>query len=443
MTNSNRKIKLMAGFSLCNFAIGAQAGVTDIAKIACNDVRQPNMPVSISVNDLAESVIVAAGRRPSKVGQGSANLVEAVFKNGDATIASSVRSLVVALAIDPKNSSQTLKLNIEPAPPTTAGYRWIFDNQDAIKIYCLPGKAANSDPYPIVTDIEGRMTPIGRFAIGEKIADLAKFDDAIGRRSGEPASIAFVRQRERKTDDAGLTTSKTTSTSSITGTAGIRITGDSNLNPAFFYASYRLGRSRVKPQPILEDGKSEADSDVNALEIGLSQSEFGIGDAITVSAEAGYVLNFTDKSERLTARLTAEPALDFSAGICGFGTVVIIGSLKSSCYAAVSADYGNVTRQGKEKFEGYGNFLAIGGVIGIDMAPATADEGFVLSVRYRYLPVVSGNSADIDRLDASIAYRWWINPRVALQLGPSYKHGIEIKSLAVEDEISLKFGVLF
>jgi hypothetical protein len=63
-------------------------------------------------------------------------------------------------------------------------------------------------------------------------------------------------------------------------------------------------------------------------------------------------------------------------------------------------------------------------------------------VRYTYLALLDGALPDVDRLDASLAWRIWAGD-VAFDLGLTYADGTERKSFADEHRFGVRLGLLY
>ncbi len=420
------------------------AGATtakSLATIACEGLDPAGAEKRMDLESFAEAVVVSVGKRPSVERERAGSLVSAVFADGGTDFSQPVMEMYARFQANPAQAETLYKLRFEPAMPRGETFGWFKKNAATLEVVCLPRKVSQDRPSQAYIASFNDPTPIPRFNVGRTVDDLSAVD-AKGLKSGESASIGFIRSRET-TEANGQRTTKTSRKASVDATVGLRISGDLKPDPVFVYASYTLGQARANPAPTLKAGETERDSDTESFEAGLSASEFSLGDAIGFSAQAAFASNLVERNGRLTGRLVARPAFILPLGICNFGTFAYWGSMRSGCYVEGAMDGAVVTARGASKPDEFDDYLAIGGAIGWRVSPALADKGFVLDLRYSYLPVVAGPVRDFERFDASIAYRWWIADRYAVDIGPAYRRGTEVKSLEREDTLTLIFGILF
>ena len=417
------------------------ATAKQLAAVACEGLSPDGAEKRIDLESFAEAVVVSSGKRPSVERERAGSLVSAVFRDGGTDFSQPVLEMAARFQANPEQAEAMYKLRFEPAIPPGETFGWFMTNASSLQILCLARETKDERPSQAYVASLDEPTPIPVFNLGRTVADLSDVDSN-GVKAGKSATIGFTRSRETTVED-DVRTTKTSRKANVDATVGLRLSGPLAENPTFLYASYTLVQTRSTPPPDLEEGETERNSDTESIEVGLSFSEFSLQDLIGFSAQAAFTSNLVENNGRLTGRIVARPAFVLALGICNFGTYAFWGSLRSGCYVEAAMDGAVMTSRGASKAGDFDSYLALGGAVGWRVSPALADKGFVLDLRYSYLPVLAGPVRDFERLDMSIAYRWWIADRYAVDIGPSYRRGTEVKSLEREDTLVLTFGLLF
>jgi hypothetical protein len=351
-----------------------------------------------------------------------------------------------ALASTSIQTAAQVGLTIEN-PPTGNG--WLFAPHPSWTLHCLKGTEDGRDA-------EGGNYRIKQFQAGTKRESfsLRKTVEELGLTGDEAkkagaAQLGFKREREKQEDG----TTKTSTTFTVDGTIGLRITKPDAPTPLYAYASYALSKTRKKPAPSLDPGKKQSDGDTDVLEFGgaisslLTKSDASF--SIVAGAQAGYITDYVGKSHRLRIRLGATPGLPWSIGdfcdLGGFNDTDLIGlRFRSRCTIQIEAEASHVFKAGTTKFHDHGEFFAAGATFGYDLAaPIGKDSAVLGSIRYRILPTIWGKAPSVERLDASIKYRFYTGVGLGIDLALTYGKGTEPKSLAEEDKLVLGFGIIF
>lgn len=432
-----------------------------VVRVACAGIASPEGEKPLPLSRLAEAILFQAGFPPSRLlgeeavatGDYGSRLVAAIKSpppSMDAATQLAIRHYVEYLGegLGPESNvtAKTLGIKVVSRLPedAPARRRWLFEDSGTVKLACMPSKKAVVSATP-TTDSLDEETLVPRFGIVKKVEDLSLTED--DRKKADSASVGF--KRVRTTADDG--TLKTTTSLTFDGTLGVRITGPGAAVPSFAYANYSLSRDRVKPAPPLGPNERRDDNDTHGLALGLAIEDIPLPWG-GLSVQTAYVFDFVKNSRRGVGSFLLQPgwsspdALDL--GLCRFGALKTIdlgvAAFRTQCYLAGQVDVSHVFRVGRAKFKERGDFLSAGIVVGLDLAPPIFEKsGVVGSLRYRYLPTVSGTAPDVSRWDASLKYRWWLVGGGAFDVGFTYKHGEELKTYTRENSLELSLGVIF
>jgi hypothetical protein len=458
----------MGRYTICSLGIAAGlqaatgAEAADIAPVvarACfgragQDISQARLATSVLsevgiIDDdlLKDPTILTKGATPGARAILALSLgkIEGAPSKATDAIELLVQALEQALA---KTSTQTAKqvgLSIVGPP---AGYGWLFDPAHGWSIRC-EGKAEQT------ADV-AKSERITQFEAGTKheIFSLRKTVEELGL-TGDEAKKAGAAQlgfkRERTKQDDGST--KTSTTFTIDGTAGLRLTKANAPSPIYAYANYTLSKARKKPAPTLDPGKKQSDDDTDVLELGGAVSgllvKSGSDFSIVAAAQSGYVIDYVGNSRRLRIRTGITPGLAWSIGdVCdlgGFNQSDVSGlRFRSRCTVEIETEASHVFKAGTTKFHDHGEFFGMGATFGYDLAaPIAKDSAILGSVRYRLLPTIWGKAPNVERLDATIKYRFYTEASLGFDLGLTWGKGTEPKSLKEEDKLELGFGIIF
>lgn len=263
--------------------------------------------------------------------------------------------------------------------------------------------------------------------------------------------LAFLYERTRSKLDDG--TKKTDTTIKLSGTLGFRITGPQDPDTVYLYGRYELSKQRTRPAPVLTPPATESDGDTDTLETGVTVRTELLGNnsqsKLFVSGSGGMVFDFAKDAQRLHAKLLFTPAVPaklFNPGVCGLGSYNdFIGALKARCNLQIEVLGAAVLKRGALKPGDYDSFLLIGGRASFELfAKVGKSMAVVAGVNYRLLPIIaSGDVKKIERIDATVKYRFWTPQNVGIDVGFSYKKGTNEVSLKKEDILSFGLGVIY
>ena len=438
------------------------AGVTAAIDTACAGIeRQTEIPQ----RQLAEAVLVSAGLLPSQLlravagSPGSPTGPDALSDGAlvlvrnpdrlDPAVAGRVRVLDAILSdhLTQRGGLMTAKLVVVGA----AVEQSVFTS--GVRLIC-PGKTPLAEIAGALHKPDERST--GNKLGGSRLAVRQKVEDFALAAKDSSGSFQGSYNRQRTTDLQGAST--TTTTLSIRGAAGVRLAGDAETSFLFGYGDYRLNHVRKRtapvPTPTASDGRAK---DIDVLELGLIGSVPIGGDnfLVRLTGRAGAILDFNTDSRRLIAGFRAQPILTQSIGptthaFCNFGSYSsnILGlPFEGRCSVAARLDLAEVLKVGSASFTAADELVAVGGDLGWEFRPILLGDGkprdgLVGGVTYRYQRIISGRAPDIDRFDASLKYRWWID-NLAVDFGLSYSDGTEPKSLVDENKIAITLGLTY
>lgn len=326
------------------------------------------------------------------------------------------------------------KLEIQNAPvsesPSTPPF-WLFDSEGHT-LTCAVSIPAT----------EPEFTSIGPVVIRRTVAELSEVGSA--RRSADAAQIGWERLRSTNLDG------EITRTTTLTINAAVGLAIGNIRRHGMLYADYSRSRvrRRTSPIPTPEEQDGRAD-DVDALEIGV------LGTArpapwLRTTGRVGVTFDSIDNARFLDGGITIVPITGGlpNLGLCNFNAFRYIGlGIEGRCTAEAEVEIRHVLRPGTADLDDADELIAVGGTIGAEFRRAldlsgNPQDGPVASVSYQYLPLINGRGPDIDRFEASLAYRWWAS-NVGFEVGFSYADGIERKSLADENRLGLSFGIIY
>jgi len=425
-----------------------------VVRTACAGIKDAAAEKPVPLFRIAEAILYAAGYPPSQLlGDGAltrdqyAARVIATVTDPPASIDPATRRAIgrylLKLGQDMgPGSNVTAKARglrvTSPFPADTGDRAWIFHTNASL--VCMPGKLP---PATVVAELKADAPP--RFGLVKKVEDLALTGD--DRKKADSATIGL--KRERTENDDG--TDKLTTTLTFDGTFGLRLTPDTASTPIFAFANYTLSRNRTKPAAELKAGERRDDKDTNGLALGIKTDDLPLrGIPVMIGGQLSFVSDYVKDSRRGVGGILVTPGWrkPLDLGLCSFGALktIAIGSIafRTQCVVAGELDYSHVFMVGRADFADHGDFLSAGFVVGIDLAPPLLEKnGIVSSLRYRYLPTVTGKAPDVKRIEASLKYRWWLVDATAIDFGLTYKRGEEFKTYTDEDSLELSFGVIF
>lgn len=451
---------LVAALTGTPAAAAADIDVGAVVRTACAGVSDPTMKRNLPMERLAEAILIHSDFPPSRL-IGSQDITADSFQAlliqtvkqptgklppaAARTARAYVERLGEDLGPDSNVSAKARGLKLSSAPPADSHRRrrWLFEDE-GVKVDCMPAKAALGTVAESL-DADSADLPPG-LGVTKKIEDLALTGDS--RKTAESATIGAKRIRSLADDG----TRKTSTTLTFDGTVGVRLTGTEASAPGFMFANYTLSRERTKPAAELAAGARRDDKDTNGLSLGLQLTDIELLPVLTAAFQTSYVMDFVKGSRRGVGSVLLTPSWgkpkNADLGICRFGALKPISlngfNFRTQCYAAAQLEYSHVFRLGRADFKKHGDFFAAGLVVGIDVAPPVFEKsGVVASLRYRYLPTISGTAPDVSRWDAALKYRWWLSGGGAFDMGVTYKRGEEFKTYSDEDSLELTLGFIF
>jgi hypothetical protein len=442
--------------SLASPALAQDVDLGAVVKVACAGIRDEKEERPLPLDRLAEAILFQVGAPPSRlIGDTPLSrdayaqlVINAILSPPvalDQATRRAIRNYLLVLSQDiGPDSTVTPKARgikvVSPFPADVGARDWVFQPANAVKLACMPAKAA---PQTVAAILDESSAP-PRLGLIRKIEDLGLTGN--DRKKAESAAIGVKRERTR--EDNG--SSKTSTTLTFDGTLGFRVTGDDAVTHAFAFADYSLSRNRTKPAAALGVGERADDKDTNGLALGVTSDDIALGSLpLSLSGSSSYILNFAKDSERGVGRILLTPGwMPTDLGICGLGGLrtVDLGAaeFRTQCVLQGELAYSHVFKVGRADFKKHGDFLSAGVVVGIDLAPPLLEKsGVVGSFRYRWLPTISGVAPDVERIEAALKYRWWIGAATAFDFGLTYKRGEEFKTYTDEDSLELSFGVIF
>lgn len=310
------------------------------------------------------------------------------------------------------------------------------------------GSLFGSSESVVLTCASDESPPAGgspsRLAIRGSIQELTLLGDA--RMSAGAFSLGFERNHTKAN---GIKTR--TSTFTASGAVGYVI-NRSSINPLMVFADYSRRRVRTRSDSATSGSEDQGSDDVNAIELGLTGARFipGVGaGSLVLSGQTGVIFDRRASSNRLSGGLVVSPRLDAQLpGVCGvYGPAEVrIGPVRfgASCRPAFVAEVAHVLRKGTASFGAGDDLLATGAEFRYAITPlSTEKSGPVGGVLLSYLPVVAGRAPDLSVLEAELGYRWWDGDGLGLDLKLSYRDGVERKSLAQENVLAVRLGLIF
>lgn len=326
-------------------------------------------------------------------------------------------------------------LAVSPAPPArgpTGRVDWLFAGSGGYTLTC-----AVADP------VRPRTFPsISRVVVRGSVDEL----DAVGddRLTAAAARVGYDRLRTTNLE------AETTRTTTVTLDAAVALAAGNVDRYGMIYADYSLSRvrKRTSPEETAEEDDGRAD-DVDALEIGVLGTIRPVR-WLRTTGRIGVTIDSITDSRYIHGGLTLAPITMGlpNLGLCNLNSFRRIGlGIEGKCTLAAEVDVRYVLQNGSAELDESDTLLGIGGVVGAEFRRAldlsgSPRDGLVASLSYRYLPLVDGRGPDIDRVDASLGYRWWAGD-LGFELGLTYADGTERKSLADENRFGITFGLIY
>nr|WP_298928736.1 hypothetical protein [uncultured Erythrobacter sp.] len=283
-----------------------------------------------------------------------------------------------------------------------------------------------------------------RFSLREKPEELA----LTGKDRKAVSAFALGLDKKWTTDADGVENTETTL--KFNGTAGARLTQDESPVTAYAFAQYNLKRVRKEPAPALAEGERRNKNDTDVLALGVSGDVFTTaedGPSLWLTGQAAFVQDFVDQSERIRLSTKFDPGFSRRFGICGIGRMQYFGSsdrIGARCLVRLDTEIGIWTGNGISTTNSYDDFLAIGANLSYELHLKTGEKtGILASANYRYLPILSGQLSDIERLELALSHRIWSEGGLGIDLLTKYNNGTNALSLENEEDISLGVGLVF
>lgn len=345
---------------------------------------------------------------------------------GLADMRNTLEQHLLEMALLPEDK-RTIRLT--DAPPLGSQIDWLFEANSPVGLQCVNRKAPTPDDWAAPPEY-------AQWALREKVDELGLTGEEA--RAAGAARVGLQRVRTEKDDGS----TKSSTTLSLNGTLGIRVAPISVATPVYAFASYALSRERTKDA---DPGTDQSDGDINALELGVSFADLGLGDHLA-SVRASWIGDFAKDSRRVKLAGSFAPGLSGPIGLCGLGSYSPIGDIEriqGRCVFVLEGEGSHVFDAGTADFKVRGNYAALGGRASYELGlVGTATTDVVASVSFRYLPTIFGQAPNIKRWDAALKYRLWTESGIGLDFGLSWAKGHEPISLQKEDRIQLGFGIV-
>jgi hypothetical protein len=315
-------------------------------------------------------------------------------------------------------------VSVEPSVPllSPGAAGWLFT--DSSRVLTCAAARPNSDPA---------FSAVGPFALRGSVEALD--DVGAARTAAAGAQIGWSDTRVTNLDG------DTTRTESLTADIAIGVGLGDTDGFGFLYADYSRNRSETRVE-----GAAAAEVDeVDALELGLLGSFRLPG--LRVTGRIAYTMDEVTDARYLRANLTVSPTFTGDLGICSLNEYRNFGYLQTRCTLQGEAELRHVADEGTATFGPTDTLFLVGGTAGFELSRSPGPEGEprdgpVASVRYTYLVLLDGALPDVDRLDASLAWRIWAGD-VAFDIGLTYADGTERKSFADEHRFGVRLGLLY
>lgn len=254
---------------------------------------------------------------------------------------------------------------------------------------------------------------------------------------------------EKKWDFDETTALQDTTTWTIDGAIGFRLSKGKNANTAsYLFTRYQLERVRTDPLPALEDGQTRDAKDKNVLEIG------GLVDSQILDSKldiywigsASFVANFVNENEKIRFRNQFEfghvgMKLPFCA--FGYGRELGIGNLTGRCNFRIDTEGAIQTRLGTADQTDFDDYFGIGANATYEVFSELSEkQQIILSLTGRYLPIIEGPAPDIWNIAISAKNRFWFNNAIGFDLGMTFVDGRNELTLKEEKKLTIGFGII-
>lgn len=341
--------------------------------------------------------------------------------------------LLQELVNDGSAMAKALEVSPLPVASGTTNIDWLFVAGSNVRLKCADEKPPKRTEF-------ASLPPL----VVRKVAgDLSKIGDE--RKAAGSAQITF--DDLRTTNLAGE--EKNTQKLIVNAAVGLTLAGNEDRH-ILAYGEYTRSRVRIETSPTPTDAaKNGSADDIDALELGFLGTT-RVADAFRVSGRGGIIIDSITDARYLAGTFSFVPITGGkpNLGLCNLNSFRNIGGgIEGMCTASLEGDWRYVIRSGTATITDKDQIVALGPSLGfafrrsLDVSGKPRD-GLVGSVTYRYLPVIAGTAPDIDRLDASLVYRWWVDD-LGLDLGLTYADGIERKSLSDENRFGFTLGIIF
>lgn len=354
---------------------------------------------------------------------------------GDRRLRLAATKSVVLQELANDGSAMAKSLAVSPRPPKsgTTTVDWLFVSGSSFRLKCSPEKP----PKP------AQFASLQPLVVRKVAGDLAKIGDE--RKAAGSAQVTF--DDLRSTNLAGQ--EKETRKLIVNAAIGLTLAGNEDRN-ILAYGEYSRSRVRIETSPTpIDPAKNGSADDIDALELGFLGTT-RVADAFRVSGRGGIILDSITDARYLAGTLSIVPITGGkpNLGFCNFNSFRYIGGgIEGMCTASLEGDWRYVVRSGTATITEKDAIVAVGPSLGLAFrrsldASGKPRDGLVGSITYKYLPVIAGTGPDLDRFDASLVYRWWVDD-LGLDLGLTYSDGIERKSLSDEHRFGFTFGIIF
>jgi hypothetical protein len=425
-------------------AASAQAQSADTSRIAASLCASAAPPFpAITRQEIAEAVVYQAGVLPAQVtGTSESNLVAALHtldlraaSPAVGTLSTRDLQLAFTTSVFEQKLAAGTEAGLEVVGTLPKGANWLFAPVDGSVSWALRCKTSTAAQSIVASYGLKEKQP---FAIRQKPEELA----AGGETRTKAGAFALGLSRSWKEDATGAETATTTLT--VDGTVGLRLTPAVSAQTVYAFAQYNLKRVRTDPPAPLAPGERRDAKDTNVLAAGVLLDIFSEVDGTAFWAV--IVRDFADRSTRIRFNATVDPGFSADLGLCRLGSQKIFGGsgLGARCLVRADVEGGLWTDRGLTAAKAYDDYVAAGGFAAYELYLANGPKAELLATAsYRYLPMLVGDLDDIARLELSLKQRFWTETGLGFDVGANYVDGTNSLSLTDERTLSVGFGVIF
>lgn len=426
-------------------AAPAQAQFADTSKITASLCASPAAPiVEITRQEIAKAVVYQAGVLPAKKTEAPGGLLTVLHEIDLAAASSKLLSegdlqLAFATSVFEQRLAKGTEDGFEVVGTLPKGENWLFASADEPALWALRCKNSTA-PRGVLASYGLKEKQV--FAIRQKPEELA----VVGETRTKAGAFALGLSRSWKEDASGTEIATTTLT--VDGTVGLRLTPPKSGQTAYAFAQYNLKRVRTDPPAPLAPGERRDAKDTNVLAGGVLLDIFSEVDdtAFWAVGQAALVRDFADRRTRFRFNATLDAGISEELGFCNLGSLKRLGKegIGARCLVRADVEGGLWTDGGVTATKSYDDYVAAGGYAAYELYfPNGPKSELLATASYRYLAMLVGHLDDIARLELSLKQRFWTESGVGIDVGASYIDGTNALSLADERTLSLGLGLIF